>query len=262
MDDKRISIIIPAYNEERHLVGCLEAIAKQTAKPYEVIVVDNNSTDKTADIARQFPFVTVVAEPRQGIVFARNRGFNAATGDILARIDADTILPSDWVAQIQTFYAEAAHAKSAVTGGCYFYNLRSGRAVGRMYDLVVHRLNRLLLGYYFPWGANGALPREAWLAARDSVCMRNDMHEDLDLGIHLHTAGYSVAYGQIPRVGAVARRILSDRTKLWPYLAMWPRTFRVDYKQTWPLVYPLAWFVWLGSYQILLTEKLLGLREH
>ncbi|HEX7964030.1 MAG TPA: glycosyltransferase family A protein, partial [Candidatus Saccharimonadales bacterium] len=97
MKRQSVSIVIPAYNEERHLAACLEAIRAQSEPPLEVVVVDNNSTDRTAEIARRYPFVRVVHEERQGIVFARGAGFDAARGDIIARIDADIVLPAGWI---------------------------------------------------------------------------------------------------------------------------------------------------------------------
>lgn len=256
---KRISIIIPAYNEARTLPACLDAIAAQTVTPDEVIVVDNNSTDSTAAVASSYPFVTVVFEKRQGIAFARNKGFDTATNELLARVDADTRLPADWVESIQKFYAEDDHNRTVLTGGCYFYNLRSGRLAGRAYDFLVHQLNRLLLGYYFPWGSNSVIPREAWEAVRGVVSKRADIHEDLDLGIHLAQAGFNTEYIAQFRVGAMAKRILSDREQLWPYLAWWPNTYRENRLLAWPLVWPLAGLMWLGCYWILFSEWLLRL---
>jgi len=253
---KRISIIIPAYNEARTLPACLDAIAAQTIMPDEVIVVDNNSSDKTTSIARKYPFVKVIRERKQGIAFARNAGFDVATGDLLARIDADTHIPPDWIQHIQEFYAEDTHAKTVLTGGCYFYNLRSGKLTGRMYDFVVHRLNRLLLGYYFPWGSNGVIPAEAWHAVGGAASTRTDIHEDLDLGIHLAISGYKTEYISSFRVATQAKRILSDHPSLWPYLTWWPETFRANHIWTWPLVWPLAILVWLGSYGILTNERI------
>ena len=256
---KRISIIIPAYNEARTLPACLDAITAQTVQPDEVIVVDNNSTDGTTAVASRYPFVKVVLEKHQGIAHARNKGFNSASGDLLARIDADTRIPADWVESIQKFYAEDRHANVALTGGCYFYNLRSGRLTGQAYDFLVHQLNRLLLGYYFPWGSNSVIPREAWESVMDSVSTQGDIHEDLDLGIHLAHAGFRTEYIAQFRVGAMAKRILSDRKHLWPYLAWWPKTYRTNHLLTWPLVWPLTGFMWLGSYCILANERLLML---
>lgn len=85
-----ISIIIPAYNEQRLLKSCIEALLPQLQGNYEIIAVNNNSTDNTVAIARSMGTrVRVVDEPRQGISYARSHGFDSARNDILARIDAE-----------------------------------------------------------------------------------------------------------------------------------------------------------------------------
>ena len=101
----RVSLVIPVYNEESHLAACLDAIAAQTVQPFEVIVVDNNSTDQTVAIAQRYPFVRLLHEKRQGVVFARDRGFTAARGDVIGRTDGDSILAPDWVAEIHRIFA-------------------------------------------------------------------------------------------------------------------------------------------------------------
>ena len=260
--NKRISIIIPAYNEARTLPGCLDTIAAQTSMPDEVIVVDNNSSDETVAVAKRYPFVTIIHEPLQGIAFARNAGFNAARGDLLARIDADTHIPRDWVARIKTYYAASTHAERILTGSCYFYNLRSGRLTGRMYDFLVHRLNRVLLGSYFPWGSNSVITRRAWHAVKSTVFTRTDIHEDLDLGIHLKQAGFSTTYLPSLRVGTMARRVLDNHDLLWPYLTWWPRTFKVNQIAVWPFVWPFVIVVWLGGYTIIFNEFVLSVLQY
>src|SRR5689334_13492261 len=97
MSQLRVSFVIPVYNEAEQIADCLQAIAQQTVAPFEVLVIDNNSNDGTAAVAANFPFVKVLRERRQGVVYARDRGCNAAKGDIIARIDADTIISEDWV---------------------------------------------------------------------------------------------------------------------------------------------------------------------
>ncbi len=253
---KSLSIVIPAHNEERLLRGCLEAIANQTVAPDQVIVVDNNSTDRTAEIAASFPFVTVVHEPQQGIVYARNRGFGCSTSDIIGRIDADSILPPTWVATIKDYYDDPAHDRYVLNGGCRFYNLHSGRLTGFMYDLVVHRVNRFILGYHFPWGSNSALPATLWREVEDKICLQTDIHEDLDLGIHLHYAGATVQYWPRMRVGAVARRIMDQRGMLRVYLRMYILTMRQHRVTLWPLCVPISFGIWLFSYVIFVTEFL------
>ena len=94
----KISIIIPAYNEELYIGECLKNIEKcLSSDVYEVIVVDNASTDKTAQIARSFSFVKLLTESKKGNSNARKLGADFAQGDFLAFIDADTRMPKDWI---------------------------------------------------------------------------------------------------------------------------------------------------------------------
>jgi glycosyltransferase involved in cell wall biosynthesis len=96
----KISVVIPAYNEESFLPRLLTSLRHQTfSLPYEIIVVDNNSTDKTAQIAKSFG-AHVVKEKKRGYAFACNAGFAAAKGEIIARADADFVQPKDWLENI------------------------------------------------------------------------------------------------------------------------------------------------------------------
>lgn len=96
----KISVVIPAHNEELFLPKTLKSLSEQTFKlPYEIIVVDNKSTDKTAEIAATYGAV-VVKEEKKGFAHACNAGFLAAKGDIIARADADYILPKKWLDKI------------------------------------------------------------------------------------------------------------------------------------------------------------------
>ncbi len=249
-----LTIVIPAYNEEHHIKHCLDAIAEQSVIPDEVIVIDNNSTDATAELAKNYAFVKLLQEPQQGIAYARNRGFESATCDVIGRIDADTILPRDWVKNVMDFYHQPGNDKTAITGGCRFYNLHTGGLTARFYTLLVYRYNRLLLGYYFPWGSNSAFPRQLWKDVKDDIHDRPDIHEDLDLGIHFARKGFKTKYLTHMRVGAAAKRVVTMRGELWSWLTMWPRTFRIHGIKTWPFVWPLVIGVWTGRYWIVATE--------
>lgn len=232
-----LSIVIPVHNEERHLKACLQAIARQTVLPAEVIVVDNNSQDGSVKIAGQFPFVRIVREAKQGIGYARSAGFDAVKTPLIGRIDADTILPIDWVEQIQTFYTEPEHKKLALTGGCSFYNVRCPRVNQWLASQFVFRMNRFLMGYYVLWGSNMALPQPLWAAARQQLCARQDIHEDLDLAMHLHDKGYGTHYQAGLVVQVRMRRVFANHSQLWPNLLMWPRTLRHHGVVLWPLSY-------------------------
>src|SRR3989344_7027794 len=116
----KISVVIPAYNEEKHIGSCLEHFLKQEEKADEIIVVDNNSTDNTAKIANKYGAV-VVREVKQGMIHARNTGFNSATFEIIARTDADTYVPKNWIKLIKDNYAKNKNL-AGLSGPASFYD--------------------------------------------------------------------------------------------------------------------------------------------
>lgn len=219
-----LSIVIPVYNEQDHLQTCLEAIAAQTVMPDEVIVVDNNSSDRSAGIAARYPFVTVVRETKQGIAHARNAGFNAATTSLIGRIDADTILPDTWVEHVLELYGSGDDF--ALTGSGYFYNVSLPRFNSLVTTQIAFRMNRFIMGHYILWGSNMVLPRRYWAQVRDGVCSANGyIHEDLDLAIHLHRLGCPITFKEKLMVGVEMKRAFSaDKTAFRANLALWPET--------------------------------------
>lgn len=101
MEEIKISLIIPAFNEEKYIGSCLDyAIKNSNGKIFEIIVVDNASTDKTSEIAKKYKGVKVIIENRKGLTLARQRGFLESRGSIIANIDADTRMPSGWTEKI------------------------------------------------------------------------------------------------------------------------------------------------------------------
>ena len=218
----RVSLVIPAYNEEYHLRRTLQAITKQTIKPFEVIVVDNNSTDDTATIARSFPFVKVLSEPQRGVAHARNAGFNAARGDIIAKIDAKTRIEPDWIARLDQIFADKS--VGAVSGSAHFYDV----ALWRIIDKVDWHIRAWIARHMRPmflWGINMAVRRSAWEIVSARVCESGRFHEDLDLAVHLSEAGQEVIYKSDLHVNTSARRIDTNFFALLVYAWANDRTY-------------------------------------
>src|ERR1700679_3470981 len=122
----RLSFVVPAYNEEAYLPACLESICEQIrtlpAGTCEIIVVNNASTDGTREVALRYPGVTVVDEMRKGLTFARQAGFAASTGNLIANVDSDSRLTPGWVATVlKTFEEEPELA--ALSGPVVYYDL-------------------------------------------------------------------------------------------------------------------------------------------
>jgi len=100
-----ISVVIPAYNEEKYLPATLRSIHNLTRQPNEVIVVDASSTDTTATVGRTYG-ATVLTTAKRTIGYGRQVGLKAAKGDIVAFTDADTVVPRDWLTTIETMMKE------------------------------------------------------------------------------------------------------------------------------------------------------------
>src|SRR5437667_9282213 len=96
----KISVVIPAYNEEVLLPACIDSLLDQDYEgEVEIIVVDNGSTDTTGAVARSRG-VRVVEEPEHSYSRALACGFAAAGGDIIASTDADTVVPRFWISRL------------------------------------------------------------------------------------------------------------------------------------------------------------------
>jgi len=96
----RISIITPTYNEERCIQRCLECILSQTRRDFEIIIVDDGSTDRTREIVSGFKGVTLLTQDHRGPAAARNLAVEHARGEILIFNDADMFMDSRYLERI------------------------------------------------------------------------------------------------------------------------------------------------------------------
>jgi glycosyltransferase involved in cell wall biosynthesis len=214
---KSFSVIVPALNEERFLGETLGRLSQSAQYleasqkcPVEVLVVDNDSEDRTAEVARGFG-ARVVREPIRNIARARNAGARAAEGDVLFFLDADTLVPPCLLSRIAAVMNDPLHVGGAVD--------------------VDHRPSRTLIRWYLRvWRLLGRLTGMAQGAAQ--FCRREDffllggygetmyMGEDVDFYWRLsHTArraGRNVCCITDVRVVPSPRRF--DRWPVWKTL--------------------------------------------
>ncbi|GAA3746675.1 C50 carotenoid glucosyltransferase CrtX [Leifsonia bigeumensis] len=226
-----VSVVVPSWNDAVMLRVCLAALAAQSRPADEIIVVDNGSTDDTAAVARDAG-ATVVTEPRRGVWPATIAGFDAASGEIIARLDADSVPPPDWLARVEaTLTASGAPHESgtpsAVTGpGGFYGGNRFTRWVGEhVYIAGYFWFVGLLLGHPPLFGSNFALRRTVWTSLRphlDPALER--IHDDLQLSFLLEP-DVAVAYDPALRVGVSARPFSSlrglGRRVGWAALGLW-----------------------------------------
>lgn len=228
---KTLSIVIPAYNEEDTIGPCIEACLAQTVAPHEIIVVNNNSKDATESVIREYQShypnspIKLIQQPKQGLIPTRDAGFNAATGDIVGRIDADSIVEPNWVEE--TIRAFDDPTVAAATGPVIYYDMPL-RRFGKIADNTLRKaMFRLARDYKFLFGSNMALTRSAWEQIRDEVCADEEdlMHEDLDLAVHVHAAGLRISYAPNMVTGISGRRMNDSPADIVSYLGRFDRTY-------------------------------------
>lgn len=255
-----VSIVIPAYNEEETIRQCLIAATSQTVPAEEIIVVDNRSTDGTAAaveaMSAAFPDANIrliSQNDEQGITPTRNAGFDAATSEVIGRIDADSVLQPDWVEQVKAAFATREFV--AASGPVEYYDMPL-RGFGHQADDAFRRLQVKLAGdFVFLFGSNMALTKEAWLQVRDEVCAdREDlMHEDLDLAVHLALKGLKIGYVSAMVAGMSARRMDDDARDFRFYAERFQRTYAAHGIHDIRLLTPMA--VLLASYPAIHVQR-------
>lgn len=227
----RLSVFVPAFNEEAVIGECLTRILRQ-ASVAEIIVVDNGSTDGTARVAGAFDDdrLRIVTEPRPGVILARDAGFAAASGDLVARVDADTLVDDGWADAILDYFEKVPSA-AAGYGMMTMYDLpwqrRFAEAQSRRSAELAESMERgECSGERFPQGSNCVVKASVWKHASARVSRRRDIAEDLDLGLVLAELGAPI--GIIPGMSAQmsGRRLLTSPVSYWRYSALAPRTYR------------------------------------
>jgi len=228
----RLSFVVPAYNEEAYLPACLESILHQidpatsglASGTCEIIVVNNASTDRTREVALRYPGVTVVDEPRKGLTFARQAGFAASTGDLIANVDADSRLTPGWVSKVLTTFAEAETAAAAnpetqrplaaFSGPLVYYDLtpRQRRLVHVFYMTAwtTYAINRYILRVgSMVQGGNFVVSRTSLEAIGGFNTAISFYGEDTDIARRLNDVG-EVRFTFDLKMSSSARRLKSE----------------------------------------------------
>ena len=184
----KVSVVIPVYNEESRIKNCLNSLMKQDDKPDEIIVVDNNSTDNTVSIVKKYKNIKIINEKNQGITPARNKGFNTAKYEIIARCDADSVLPDNWVKQIREVFSKNKKVVG-FTNPIVFYDLPVIVKSSLPSDIFYY-LSKAIIGIPTLLGPSLGITKKAWMKVKKEICLDDKkVHEDIDLAIHLKKYG-------------------------------------------------------------------------
>jgi glycosyltransferase involved in cell wall biosynthesis len=192
----RISFVIPAYNEAARIEGCIRSIQEELARTSceaEIIVVNNASSDNTRELALAMGGVTVVDESRKGLVQARQSGFEASSGDIIANIDADVLLPKGWLTQV-LYEFDRAPGLTCLSGPFIYYDLsvweRGLVKIFYFFAFLLYALNRFVLRIgSMVQGGNFILRRSALIAAGGFDTTITFYGEDTDVARRFNKVG-------------------------------------------------------------------------
>ena len=233
-----VTVVVPCRNDAVLLEACLESLAGQTVRPREIVVVDNASSDASAATARRFG-ARVVFEPVPGIPSAASAGYDAAAAadpggnGIIARCDADCVLPPDWIARIAEAFA-ADPALEVLSGPGEFYGIPSpaGPLVSRLYLGSYYLAMGAALAHWPFFGSNLALRTRTWQEVSGEV-HRTDaqMHDDVCLSFHLGQGrrcrrDRSLVVGMAPRaVQTRANLALRFRRAFHTLAGHWPQDY-------------------------------------
>jgi len=236
-----ISIVIPIHNGAAYLDACLKAIGALRPAPLECIVVDDGSTDGSAQVARAAG-VTVISTPgRRGPAFARNRGAAAARGEILLFVDADVVVPPDTLSRLAASFSEDP-ARDAVIGS--YDREPAGPSLLSQYRNLLHcythqRGQTRTCGF---WTGCGAIRKAVFCAhgGFDQAYTRPCM-EDLELGLRLRQAGrqiwldkgLQVKHLKQLRFWRVMKTDMVDRAIPWTRLILRSHEMPVDLNLKW-----------------------------
>jgi glycosyltransferase involved in cell wall biosynthesis len=185
-DTPLVSVVIPAYNEELLIGNTLKSLMRQNfSGEFEVIVVDNNSSDRTAQLASRLG-AKIVFEPRRGVCAARQAGTLAALGQIIVSTDADTYFSPDWLSKI---YLEFTNNPKlvAVVGSCEFVDAPSwGKIFTKTTFGLIHKIYKATGKVKYLAACNAAFRKSAWSGYNVALTQGGD---ELDLLKQLQAKG-------------------------------------------------------------------------
>jgi glycosyltransferase involved in cell wall biosynthesis len=158
-----VSVIVPAYNAENFIEKTLESFLAQTYQNLEILVIDDGSSDRTAEIAQTYSGqdsrITLIQQPNSGVAAARNRGIQQAQGEFIAPVDADDVWHPEAVAlMVQRF--DGASAKNGVVYGWSLDINESGKVIGGFHAATIEgSVLKTLLCHNFLGNASSTLIR-------------------------------------------------------------------------------------------------------
>lgn len=202
-----ISVVIPAFNEENSITKCLNALNRQeTTKEFEVVVVDNASTDKTVQVVKSFKGkiqVRLISERKKGRSPARRAGFSAARGEILLSTDADGEVSPNWV---EVLVKELSKPDVVAVSGTCCIDDCSGLVnwIVNTFQPILMHIYKLIFHHYWLSGFNFGIKKKIYNKSGGFNPNLN-IQEDTDLAFRVFKLG-KIKFIKSPSVKVSGRR--------------------------------------------------------
>lgn len=248
-----VSVVVPVHNGEPQLRACLERLRALDPAPDECIVVDDGSSDRSRELARQAGFTVISTPGRRGPAEARNLGARHARGNVLIFVDADVLPPLELVARVRDAFA--CDPGLAALIGSYDDAPAEPGFFSQFRNLLhhyVHQTSREQACTF--WSGCGAIRRETFLRYGGFCpCYRRPSIEDIELGFRLVRAGERIRLVKDLQAkhlkrwtpGSMIRTDIFDRAIPWTRLILSSRSMPADLNLQWPhrlstALWPLA----------------------
>jgi len=199
-----VTLYIPCYNAEKYIGACLEGVLKQTYPINEILVIDDGSTDKTAEIASRFPARVISLGRNAGLGIGRNTAVDAARNEFVASLDADCVALPFWLEKLMGHFSDDHVA--GVGGKLLERNLKGLADRWRAVHMRQHWGDACIQNPHFLFGSNNVFRKKAIIAAGgyNPECRTNN--EDYELSMCLKQQGQKLVYDP----EAVAYHLRSD----------------------------------------------------
>jgi O-antigen biosynthesis protein len=211
-DYPKVSVVVCVYNGERTLDSCLASLEKLNYRNYEVIVVNDGSTDGTREIAESYDYIRLINQENKGLSEARNVGIRASTGDIIAFTDSDCMADEDWLTYL------VARFQSSEFGAVGGPNLappddsKVAACVALSPGAPAHVLLDDEVAEHIP-GCNMAFRREALEAISGFDPIFRAAGDDVDVCWRLQNKGYKIGFSPAALVWHFRRNTVRDYLK-------------------------------------------------
>lgn len=236
-----LSVIVPVYNDGRRLAVCLERLFKSEDAAFEVIVVNDGSTDHSVDVARAHPVRLTFLPVRSGPAAARNAGANLAKGDYLVFIDADVSVHRDTLAALAGTFTSDPSVDAVF--GSYDTKPAAPNFISHYKNLVHHYVHQSSHEHASTfWSGCGAVKKNVFYAVGgfDPAFTRSTV-EDIELGVRLHRAGHrivlnkqvQVTHAKVWTLTGMIKSDVCERTIPWAALIFREKSLPNDLNLTW-----------------------------